>query len=88
MKSTFHKHQEAIHFLSSVANSIRLLGQMAETPIVSLTSVDALQSKGFKDFLLNLLQFSFNNLGVGNYAAKKSLYNAYKSSNFEQTLSN
>ena len=70
MKSTFHKYQEAIHFLGSVANSIRLLGQMAETIIISLTSVDALQGKGFNDFSLSLLPSILNNLGVRNYPAK------------------
>ena len=52
-----------------VSNSIRGLGQIAETLIISLTSVDGLWGKGFEDFSPSLLLNIINNLGVRNYPA-------------------
>lgn len=56
--------------LGSVTNIIRGLGQMAEKPILWLTSVDDLPDKGFRDFSSSLLQQIINNLGVKNYPTK------------------
>ena len=53
-----------------VPNSIRGLGQNAETSINSLTSVDGLQAKGFEDFSSSLLRNIINNLEVKNYPTK------------------
>ena len=60
----------SIQFLDLFVNSIRVLGQMAETMIFWLTSVDAIWSQGLCDFSSSLLLRIINNLGVWNYAAK------------------
>ncbi len=70
MKIEINQNQISIQFLDLVVDSIRVLGQMAETIIFWLTSVDGLRSKGFSDFSSSLLIEFINNLGVGNYAAK------------------
>ena len=70
MGITFHKNQIVVQFLGLVVNSIRGLGQIAETLIISLTSVDALWGKDFKAFCASLLLKIINNLGVKNYPTK------------------
>ena len=70
MKIEFYKIKKIIQFADSVIDSIRILGQIAKTLIIWLTSVDALWGKSFKDFALSLLLKIINNLGVENYPAK------------------
>lgn len=53
-----------------ITNSIRGLAQILESPIFSLTSVDIRQSKGYRLFIQNLLQFIINNLRRFDYPAK------------------
>lgn len=53
----------------SFVNSIRGISQMVESTIISLTSVDMLQGKGFRIFKLALLKLFSNNLALLDYPA-------------------